>query len=105
MLTQCLIQLLHAQPTLCEHLPAIGFLPSIVQALECKSNNAIVASAIKVVFALCKSEICLQTFSIKCPQIISGLKQAMQTRRDHLGMKNKICTFLKTILFFLRTYV
>jgi hypothetical protein len=87
MLTQCLIQLLHAQPTLCEHLPSIGFLPSIVQALECKANDAIVASAIKVVFALCKSDICLQTFSTKCPQIISGYKQAMQTRRDHLGKK------------------
>ncbi|CAF4208185.1 unnamed protein product [Rotaria sp. Silwood2] len=86
MLTQCLIQLLHAQPTLCEHLPSIGFLPSIVQALECKSNDAIVASAIKVIFALCKSEVCLQTFSTKCPQIISGYKQAMQTRRDHLGL-------------------
>jgi hypothetical protein len=88
MLTQCLIQLLHAQPTLCEHLPSIGFLPSIVQALECKSNDAIVASAIKVVFALCKSDVCSQTFSTKCPQIISGLKQAMETRRDHLGRKS-----------------
>ncbi len=87
MLTQCLIQLLHAQPTLCEHLPAIGFLPSIVQALQCQSNSAIVASAVKVVFALCKSEICLQTFSTKCPQIISGFKQAMQTRRDQLGKR------------------
>ncbi|CAM4760310.1 unnamed protein product [Rotaria magnacalcarata] len=86
MLTQCLIQLLHAQPTLCENLPSIGFLPSIVQALEVKSNNAIVASAIKVIFALCKTDICLQTFSTKCPQIISGFKQAMQTRRDHLGL-------------------
>ena len=86
MLTQCLIQLLHAQPTLCEHLPSIGFLPSIVQALECKSNTAIVASAVKVVFALCKSEICLQTFSTKCPQIIPGLKQAMLSRKDQLGL-------------------
>ncbi|UJR33077.1 hypothetical protein I4U23_020536 [Adineta vaga] len=86
MLTQCLIQLLHAQPTLCEHLPSIGFLPSIVQALECKKNDAIVASAVKVLFALCKSEVCLQTFSMKCPQIISGFKQAMQARRDHLGL-------------------
>ncbi|CAF3421421.1 unnamed protein product [Rotaria sp. Silwood1] len=86
MLTQCLIQLLHAQPTLCEHLPSIGFLPSIVQALECKSNGAIVASAIKVLFALCKSEVCLQTFSTKCPQIINGFRQAMETRRDQLGL-------------------
>ena len=85
MLTQCLIQLLHAQPTLCEHLPSIGFLPSIVQALECKANGAIVASAVKVVFALCKSEVCLQTFATKCPQVINGLKQAMQIRRDQLG--------------------
>jgi hypothetical protein len=89
MLTQCLIQLLHAQPTLCEHLPSIGFLPSIVQALECKTNGAIVASAIKVLFALCKSDVCLQTFSTKCPQIISGFKQAMQTRRDHLGLMSE----------------
>lgn len=85
MLTQCLIQLLHAQPTLCEHLPSIGFLPSIVQSLECKTNDAIVASGIKVLFALCKSEICLHTFSTKCPQIISSYKEAMQIRRDHLG--------------------
>jgi hypothetical protein len=90
MLTQCLIQLLHAQPTLCEHLPSIGFLPSIVQALECKTNDAIVASTVKVLFALCKSDVCLQTFSIKCPQIISGFKQAMQTRRDHLGKLKRI---------------
>lgn len=86
MLTQCLIQLLHAQPTLCEHLPSIGFLPSIVQALECKANGAVVASAVKVVFALCKSDVCLQTFGTKCPQVISGLKQAMQIRRDQLGL-------------------
>jgi hypothetical protein len=92
MLTQCLIQLLHAQPTLCEHLPSIGFLPSIIQSLECKTNGAIVASGIKVLFALCKSDVCLQTFSTKCPQIISGFKQAMQTRRDHLG--NEIQFFL-----------
>lgn len=93
MLTQCLIQTLHAQPALSEHLPSIGFLPSIVQALECKSNDAIVASAIKVLFALCKSEICLQTFSTKCPQIISGYKEAMQVRRDQLG-KKKLFVFL-----------
>ncbi len=99
MLTQCLIQLLHAQPTLCEHLPSIGFLPSIVQALECKSNDAIVASAIKVVFALGKSEVCLQTFSTKCPQVISGLKQSMQTRRDHLGMKTKKIPFCYELIF------
>lgn len=108
MLTQCLIQLLHAQPTLCEHLPSIGFLPSIVQALECKSNTAIVASAVKVVFALCKSDICLQTFSTKCPQIISALKQAMLTRKDQLGKKRRSQTIFLLLCcsFFLRrTYL
>jgi hypothetical protein len=91
MLTQCLILLLHAQSTLCEHLPSIGFLPSIIQALECRSNDAIVASAVKVLFALCKSDLCLQTFASKFPIIISAFKQAMQTRRDHLG-KYRMCT-------------
>ena len=80
----------------------IGFLPSIVQALEVKSNDAIVASAIKVIFALCKTDVCLQTFSTKCPQIISGFKQAMQTRRDHLGMKIFILLKKCSSLFSLR---
>ena len=97
MITQCMIQLLHAQPALCEHLPSIGFLPSIIQALGCKSNDAIVASAIKILFALCKSDVCLQTFSTKCPQIISGFKEAMQIRRDHLGTIIRICFLILEI--------
>ncbi|CAF1209876.1 unnamed protein product [Didymodactylos carnosus] len=86
MLTQCLMQLLNAQPTLCEHIPSIGFLPTIIQGLECKDNNSICASSIKILYQLSKNETCIQTMSTTCPQIISGFRIAMTIRHDHLGL-------------------
>ena len=78
-MTQALVQLFYVQPLLLDHLPSMGVLPQIVQALSSKKDS-IVGSALHVVNQVVNNENCLR--SLTSNEFMSPLKQAMQRRAD-----------------------
>uniref|UniRef100_A0A6B2GB07 DnaJ homolog subfamily C member 13 (Trinotate prediction) n=1 Tax=Myxobolus squamalis TaxID=59785 RepID=A0A6B2GB07_MYXSQ len=59
-ITSALCLLLEAQPLLCEHLPDIGHIPSILASLQnSDSGSPIIDSCLKVILAFVRSNVCI----------------------------------------------
>lgn len=83
--TSALCALLQAQPVLADQIPALGHIPRLCSKMAMKTNQISVhKSAILVLHQLALSENCIN--AISQTDCMSPLKNAMQSRRDMIGV-------------------
>jgi DnaJ family protein C protein 13 len=78
-LTQSLVQLFSAQPSLLDFVPSMGSLPQVSQALNSRKSG-IVGSALQVLSQVVNNDACLKSMSSN--EWMMPLKQAMEKRPD-----------------------
>ncbi|XP_054717127.1 dnaJ homolog subfamily C member 13-like [Uloborus diversus] len=83
MMTQALVCLLQAQPSLLDQVPALGHIPRILQAMS-KQNDALSASCLQIIRQFSNSEGCIKCMSQS--NFISPLIKAMKKRNDLVGI-------------------
>jgi len=84
-LTQALVRLFGAQPLLLEHIPTMGIMPQVLEALKSK-RDGIVGAALQVLSQLTGNENCLKTLSgYEC---MNTIKDAMKRRSDLVNVSS-----------------
>ncbi|KAJ9591559.1 hypothetical protein L9F63_001913 [Diploptera punctata] len=83
--TSALVCLLQAQPSLADQVPSLGHIPQLCKQMVIhRQQGAIIKAAILVLHQLATSEVCI--LAMGHTDCISPLKQAMQARRDMIGV-------------------
>ncbi|XP_069681979.1 dnaJ homolog subfamily C member 13 isoform X2 [Periplaneta americana] len=83
--TSALVCLLQAQPALADHVPSLGHIPQLCKQMVIhRQQGAVIRAAILVLHQLATSEVCIQAMGHT--ECISPLKQAMQARKDMIGV-------------------
>ncbi|XP_035224862.1 dnaJ homolog subfamily C member 13-like [Stegodyphus dumicola] len=82
-LTQALVSLLSAQPSLLDQVPALGHIPRLLQVMP-KQHDAVSGSCLQIIRQLSNSDSCVKCLSQSnfiCPMMI-----AMKRRNDLVGI-------------------
>ncbi|GFX82675.1 dnaJ homolog subfamily C member 13 [Trichonephila clavipes] len=85
-LTQALVCLLVAQPSLLDQVPALGHIPRILQIMV-RPDDAVAGSCLQIVRQLSNSDICIKYLSQS--SFISSMMKAMKRRRDLVGIASE----------------
>ncbi|KAK7507621.1 hypothetical protein BaRGS_00001556 [Batillaria attramentaria] len=82
--TTALVCLCSTQPTMLDHLPQLGYINKVFNAMSNTTNNAIPKSAIQVAHQMANSELCVR--SLVTFDCIGPLKMGMKARRDMIAL-------------------
>ncbi|GIY06445.1 dnaJ homolog subfamily C member 13 [Caerostris darwini] len=82
-LTQALVCLLTAQPSLLDHVPALGHIPRILQVML-RPDDAVSGSCLQIIRQLSNSDTCIKCLSQS--SFISPMMKAMTRRLDLVGI-------------------
>ncbi|GFS52720.1 dnaJ homolog subfamily C member 13 [Trichonephila inaurata madagascariensis] len=85
-LTQALVCLLVAQPSLLDQVPALGHIPRILQIMV-RPDDAVAGSCLQIVRQLSNSDICIKYLSQS--SFISSMMKSMKRRRDLVGIASE----------------
>lgn len=85
-LTQALVCLLVAQPSLLDQVPALGHIPRVLQIMV-RPDDAVAGSCLQIVRQLSNSDICIKYLSQS--SFISSMMKAMKRRRDLVGIASE----------------
>lgn len=82
-LTQALVCLLMAQPSLLDQVPGLGHIPRLLQVMS-RQNDAISGSCLQIIRQLSNSDSCIKCLSQS--NFINPMVSAMNRRRDLIGV-------------------
>ncbi|PNF36069.1 hypothetical protein B7P43_G12743 [Cryptotermes secundus] len=83
--TSALVCLLQAQPSLADQVPSLGHIPQLCKKMVThRQQGAIIRATVLVLHQLATSEVCIQAMGHT--ECINPLKQAMQARKDMIGV-------------------